>query len=86
MVDPVTSEGRDLIEYMKLFLDHQVPARMGLLLLPSDDVGATITHGFSQLTKSPREAFKWLVKVCGLNYNNKKKKQTSILCTKYWTS
>lgn len=67
MVDPVSPEGMDMVEYIKLFLNHNVPARMGLLLLPSNEEGYTLSRGFAQLVreKSPREAFKWLSKVCG---------------------
>lgn len=65
MIDPVTSEGVEMIEYVKLFLGHHVPVRLGLVLLPSDEVGVAIAQGFSFLVehKSAREALKWVVKV-----------------------
>ncbi len=65
MLDPMTSDGKDMVEYIKLFLDHKVPARLGLLLLPSNEEGVTISRGFDQLVrdKAPRDAFKWLHKV-----------------------
>lgn len=65
MVDPATPDGVEMTEYIKLFLDHYVPARLGLVLLPSDEVGVALSQGFSFLVehKSAREAFKWMVKV-----------------------
>ena len=65
MLDPLSPEGRDLLEYIKLFLSHMVPARLGVLLLPSNDVGVVLTQGFSQVAtdKTPRDALRWLMKV-----------------------
>ena len=65
MVDPVTSEGIEMFEYIKLFLNHHVPVRLGLVLLPSDEVGVAIAQGFTFLVehKSAREALKWILKV-----------------------
>jgi len=65
MVDPASSEGKEMLEYLKLFLEHHVPTRLGLLLLPSNELGHTLTRGFSDVVrdKSPRDAFKWLIKV-----------------------
>ncbi len=65
MIDPVTPDGKDMVEYIKLFLDHNVPARLGVLLLPSNDEGVSLSQGFVQLVrdKSPRDAFKWFNKV-----------------------
>ncbi len=65
MIDPVTPDGKEMVEYIKLFLDHNVPARLGVLLLPSNDEGVSLSRGFAQLVKdkSPRDAFKWFNKV-----------------------
>lgn len=65
MVDPVTSQGAEMLDYVKLFLDYHVPARLGIVLLPSNDVGVAVARGFSFLVehKSPKEAFKWIGKV-----------------------
>lgn len=67
MLDPSSEEGKEMIEYMKLFLDHMVPARLGLLLVPleNQDVGVALCRGFSYLSThdSPRRALSWLYKV-----------------------
>ena len=70
MFDPMTSEGAELVEYIKLFLDHMVPARLGVLLVPRtmDEGGVAICRGFDYLVqhKNPREALKWLHKLYSL--------------------
>lgn len=67
MFDPVTPEGAGLVEYVKLFLDHMVPARLGVLLVSQGEgqVGVAICRGFSYLVehKGPREALRWLYKL-----------------------
>ena len=69
MLDPASEEGKELVEYVKLFLDHMVPARLGLLLVPQEldnnEVGVALCRGFSYLTahESPRHALTWLYKV-----------------------
>lgn len=67
MLDPASEAGKELVEYVKLFLDHMVPARLGLLLVPRDnsEVGVAMCRGFSYLLvhESPRHAFNWLYKV-----------------------
>ena len=56
-----------MVEYVKLFLDHMVPARLGLVLLPeAENEGAVaVCQGFPYLSanESPREGLRWLVKV-----------------------
>ena len=67
MLDPATEAGKELVEYVKLFLDHMVPARLGLLLVPLDnsEVGVAMCRGFNYLFvhESPRHAFTWLYTV-----------------------
>ena len=67
MLDPASHEGKELVEYVKLFLDHMVPARLGLLMVPQEnlEVGVALCQGFSYLSanESPRRALSWLYKV-----------------------
>ena len=67
MLDPASEAGKELVEYVKLFLDHMVPARLGLLLVLQDnrEVGVAMCRGFSYLLvhESPRHAFTWLYEV-----------------------
>lgn len=67
MLDPASEDGKELVEYVKLFLDHMVPARFGLLLVPREntEVGVALCRGFSYLSvhDSPRRAMSWLYKV-----------------------
>ena len=67
ILDPASEDGKELVEYVKLFLDHLVPARFGVLLVPegSSDVGVALCRGFSYLSvhESPRQALTWLYKV-----------------------
>ena len=67
MLDPSSEEGKEMVEYVKLFLDHMVPARLGLLLVPQEnlDVGVALCRGFSYLSthESARRALSWLYKV-----------------------
>lgn len=67
ILDPTSEDGKDLMEYVKLFLDHLVPARFGVLLAPqeSSEVGVALCRGFSYLSvhESPRQALTWLYKV-----------------------
>ena len=70
MLDPASEDGKELVEYVKLFLDHMVPARLGLLLVVRDnsEVGVALCRGFSYLLahESQRRAFSWLYEVvCG---------------------
>ena len=68
MFDPVSTSGVEMVEYVKLFLDHLVPARFGLVLLPDpeNEAAVAVCQGFSYLSinLSPREALRWLLKVC----------------------
>ena len=67
-MDPTSEDGKELVEYVKLFLDHMVPARLGVLLVPQEntEVGVALCQGFSYLAvqESPRRALAWLYKVC----------------------
>ena len=67
VLDPASEDGKELVEYVKLFLDHLVPARFGLLLVPQEtsEVGVALCRGFSYLSvhETPRQALKWLYKV-----------------------
>lgn len=67
MLDPWSISGVEMLEYVKLFLEHMVPARLGLVLLPNpnQEAAVAVTQGFAFLaTKhSPREGLRWLVKV-----------------------
>lgn len=58
-----------MLEYIKLFLDHMVPARLGLVLLPdpSNEAAIAVCQGFAFLSTkiSPREGLRWLIKVRG---------------------
>lgn len=69
MLDPVSDSGVELLEYAQLFLDHSVPARLGVVLLPKsgDAVGLAVCQAFAFTTDqlSPVHAFQWLVKVRG---------------------
>ena len=69
MLDPVSSDGAELLEYMQLFLDHNVPAQLGVLLVPQADseVGVAVCQAFAYTVHalSPRQAFHWLVQVRG---------------------
>ena len=68
MFDPVSTSGVEMVEYVKLFLDHLVPARFGLVLLPDhkNEAAVAVCQGFSYLSinLSPKEALRWLFKVC----------------------
>lgn len=71
MLDPWSASSVELVEYVKLFLEHMVPARLGLVLLPDpeSEVGVAVCQGFAYLSVkySPKEGLRWLVKVaCGL--------------------
>ena len=67
ILDPASEDGKELVEYVKLFLDHLVPARFGVLLVPqeSSEVGVALCRGFSYLSthETPRQALTWLYKV-----------------------
>ena len=67
VLDPASEDGKELVEYVKLFLDHLVPARFGLLLVPQEtsEVGVALCRGFSYLSvhETPRKALTWLYKV-----------------------
>lgn len=67
ILDPASEDGEELVEYVKLFLDHLVPARFGVLLVPegSSEVGVALCRGFSYLSvhESPRQALTWIYKV-----------------------
>ena len=67
MLDPLSASGVELVEYVKLFLDHMVPARLGLVLLPDpeDEVAVAVCRGFAYLSVqySPKEGLRWLIKV-----------------------
>lgn len=67
LLDPLSTAGVEMVEYTKLFLDHMVPARLGLVLVPdAENEGAVaVCQGFAFLSAkvSPREALRWLVKV-----------------------
>lgn len=56
-----------MVEYIKLFLDHMVPARLGLVVLPQadDEAAVAVCQGFSFLSVkvSPKEGLRWLIKV-----------------------
>ena len=71
VLDPTSEDGKELVEYVKLFLDHLVPARFGLLLVPQEtsEVGVALCRGFSYLSvhESPRQALTWLYKVMNEN-------------------
>lgn len=66
-MDPLSAAGVEMVEYVKLFLDHMVPARLGLVLLPEaeNDSAVAVCQGFAFLSikVSPREGLRWLVKV-----------------------
>lgn len=68
MLDPLSTSGVEMLEYVKLFLDHLVPARLGLVLLPDpeNEVAVAVCQGFAFLSMkySPREGLRWLLKVC----------------------
>ena len=73
MLDPLSPSGHELLEYVKLFLDHLIPARFGLLLVPDpqDEVGIAVCQGFSFIAAkiSPREGLRWIIKVhCYLHW------------------
>ena len=67
LLDPLTAEGVEMVEYVKLFLDHMVPARLGLVLLPEagNEGAVAVCQGFAFLCAkvSPREGLRWLIKV-----------------------
>lgn len=67
ILDPASEEGKELVEYVKLFLDHMVPARLGVLFVPQEntDVGVALCRGFGYLSVhvSARAALAWLYKV-----------------------
>lgn len=67
MLDPLSTAGVEMMEYLKLFLDHLVPARLGLLLVPDpkNAPAVSVCQGFAFLTvkSSPREGLRWLLKV-----------------------
>lgn len=67
VLDPASEEGKELVEYVKLFLDHLVPARFGVLLVPQEnsEVGVALCRGFSYLSvhDTPRRALTWLYMV-----------------------
>ena len=67
MLDPFSSSGVEMLEYVKLFLEHAVPARLGLVLLPdpAQEAGVAVCQGFAFLSAkvSPREGLRWLIKV-----------------------
>ena len=67
MFDPWSKSGVEMLEYVKLFLDHLVPARIGLVLLPdpSQEAAVAVCQGFAYLSNrlSPREGLRWLIKV-----------------------
>lgn len=67
MLDPLSGPGLEMMEYVKLFLDHMVPARLGLVLVTSeeDQIGVAVNRGFSFLVAkvSSREAVRWIIKV-----------------------
>ena len=67
MFDPATSDGAEMVDYAKLFLDHMIPARLGVVLVPEGggEVGVALSRGFHYLVqhKSAREALRWLHKV-----------------------
>lgn len=67
MLDPLSPPGMEMVEYVKLFLDHFVPARFGLVLLPDpqNQAAVAVSQGFAFLSAkfSPREGLRWLMKV-----------------------
>lgn len=67
MLDPWSTSGVEMLEYAKLFLDHMVPARVGLVLLPdqTQKPAVAVCQGFAFLSAklSPREGLRWLIKV-----------------------
>lgn len=70
MLDPLSTAGIEMVEYVKLFLDHLVPARVGIVLLPDPEnkPAVAICQGFAFLVAnlSPREGLRWLMKVCSV--------------------
>jgi UDP-glucose:glycoprotein glucosyltransferase len=66
-LDPASMEGIELLEYMALFLENQVPVRLGVLLVSGEDneVGVAISRGFYYIVEnhSGREALNWLLEV-----------------------
>lgn len=72
-VDPATDKGLEIVEYIKLFLDHSVPLRMGLVLVTGDsgdreEISVALARGFYHLAhkSSPREAVRWLLELQSL--------------------
>ncbi len=69
-MDPMSSSSSELLEYVQLFLDHNVPATLGILLVPqpNNEVAMEICQAFSFTVNSftARDAFKWLVQVRAL--------------------
>ena len=67
MLDPVSADGVEIMEYAQLFLEHAVPARIGLVLVsePDDPIGIAICQRFAFTAEalSPSDAFHWLIKV-----------------------
>lgn len=67
MLDPLSTSGVEMVEYVKLFVEHLVPARLGLLLLPDpkNEPAVAVCQGFAFLSvkHSPREGLRWLLKV-----------------------
>lgn len=67
LLDPLSTAGVEMVEYIKLFLDHMVPARLGIVVLPKadDEAAVAVCQGFSFLSVkvSPREGLRWLIKV-----------------------
>ncbi len=67
MFDPLSPSGLEMTEYITLFLDHVVPARLGVVILaqPDQEVGVALSQGFAFLCKhaSPREGLEWIGKV-----------------------
>lgn len=67
MLDPLSTAGIEMVEYVKLFLDHLVPARVGIVLLPDPEnkPAVAVCQGFAFLVAnlSPREGLRWLMKV-----------------------
>lgn len=67
MLDPLSTSGVEMLEYVKLFMDHLVPARLGLVLVPDpeNEVAVAVCQGFAFLSVkySPREGLRWLLKV-----------------------
>lgn len=69
LLDPWSDSGVEMLEYVKLFMDHSVPARLGLVLLPDpqNEAALAICQGFAFISTklSPREGLRWLIKVSG---------------------